>query len=68
MKGVFFVNKIVLSNQEIFFIEKNVAGTLAIENCYPSISGRIITRNFLSGKITSEKAIKKILMLYGVKI
>jgi hypothetical protein len=62
------MNKISLTNQEIFFIERNIAGTLAIENCYPSIAGRIITRNFLSGKITSEKAIKKILMLYGVKI
>jgi len=61
------MNKISLTNQEIFFIEKNVAGTLAIENCYPSISGRIITRNFLSGKITSEEAIKRIKLLNGVR-
>ena len=67
MKGVFFMNKIVLTNNKIFWIEKNVVATLAIENNYPSICGRIITRNFLTGKITSEQAIQRIKRLHGVR-
>ena len=61
------MNNFKLQNQEIYFIEKNVTGTLAIENCYPSICGRIITRNYLSGKITSKEAIQRIKRLHGVK-
>ena len=61
------MNNFKLENQQIYFIEKNVTGTLAIENAYPSICGRIVTRNFLMGKITSKEAIQRIKRLYGVR-
>jgi hypothetical protein len=48
-------------------IENAVLSSLAVENIFPSPSARKITRNFLEGKITSEKAIERIKKLHGVK-
>lgn len=60
-------NQVILSKNRIYFIENNVSASMAVENAYPSHDGMIITRNFLTGKITSSQAIQRIKRLYGVR-
>ena len=45
-------------------IENNVKGSLAVEGAKPSKIGESITRQFLKGQITSDKAIKLIKIYY----
>lgn len=47
-------------------INKQVLGSLEVENKRPSNQGLKITSNFLEGKISSNQAIKSIKEVYGV--
>ena len=42
-------------------IEKCVKGSLAVEGIEPSKKGESITKSYLNGEITSEKAVKSII-------
>ena len=49
---------------KIEWIEKQVKGTMAVENKKPSKQGENITNLYLTGKINSETAIKQIIKYY----
>lgn len=60
-------NPVILSKNRINYIEKNILASLAVDGTKPSPAGISITRNFLTGKITSSEAIQRIKRLYGVR-
>jgi len=42
-------------------IQKNIEGSLLVEGAKPSDTAKKINREFLEGKITSDKAVKRII-------
>jgi 2-iminoacetate synthase ThiH len=46
-------------------IQKNVKATLAVEGLHPSETAKEITRRYLEGTYTSEKAVMEIKKMYG---
>ena len=48
-----------MKNADIKKIQKNVAGSLAVENAYPSEYSVKVNKEYLKGNISSEKAVKK---------
>jgi len=55
-----------MTKSKIKQIQKNVAGTLAVENKKASGKAKNINRKYLEGKITSEQAVKQIKEVYGL--
>lgn len=53
-----------MTKSQILEIQKNVEGSLAVEKAYPSQKAKAINKQFLSGNITSSKAIQEIKNLY----
>lgn len=46
-------------------VEESVSGSMAVEGLSPSPKGKLITREFLKGNISSVEAIEQIKALYG---